>query len=79
MARVAKALVSTTDKGKVPFMYLACIYMIPLAILMATSWLWHMFIPAVLLHLALKVVYKKDEHMIRYFIKEMTSPEVLEP
>ena len=79
MARVAKALTNKTDRGKVPFMALTVIYIIPMALLLSTMWLWQGFIPALALHIFLKLCYKKDEYYLSYLFKEFRSPEVFGP
>ncbi len=79
MARVAKAMIEPTDKGKIPFIYVVCIYIVPAAILIGSQSIWQLFIPAVALHLVLRWAYKKDPHYIRYFFMELRTPDRFEP
>lgn len=79
MARVAKALIEPTDKGKIPFVYVVLIYILPATILIATKSLWQFFIPAVAFHLLLRWAYRKDQHYVRYFFMELKTPDRFEP
>lgn len=79
MARVARALIEPTDKGKVPFVYVVMIYIIPATVLIGTQAVWQLFIPAVAIHLLLRWAYKKDQHFVRYFFMELKTPDRFEP
>ena len=78
MARIAKALIEPTDKGKVPFVYVVIVYVIPAGLFIMTK-VWQLFILAVAFHLFLRFMYKKDQHYLTYTFMELKTPDRFEP
>lgn len=77
--RLAKVLTKGPNGGSVPSVVTMLLFGIPILVLLATKWMWHLFLISVPTYFILRAVYKKDEYGVAYFIKELFSPQHFEP
>lgn len=76
---LAKALTKKTHGMGVPGWMIPILYIPPAIIFLVTNWMWHMFIPAGVLHLYMTVRYRNDEYWLKNLVNALRTPQDLRP
>lgn len=78
-ARLARALTKSYHQMGAPALLVLPCYLIPAAVLIATGFLWVLFIPGVITHLYLRYKFRKDEYWLANYIDALREDQYLEP
>lgn len=78
-ARLARALSKHYHVFGAPTLLVLPCYFIPFIVLLATGWVWELFIFGFIMHLWLRYRYLKDEYWLSNYIRALRMESHLEP
>lgn len=78
-ARLSRALTKHANTFGIPIMIVVVLYIIPAMVLVVTGWLWELFIVSIILHIWLRLKFRKDEYWLDNYVDALKEPGYLEP
>ena len=78
-APLARALTKPFFTAGAPLVLVLPLYIIPGVALIVTGWLWELFIPGAIIHIWIRLKFRKDEYWLANMVDALKEEQYLQP